>query len=287
VSFYAVVIAQPAEGNTIVNVGTLYRPDGTPEDEDEERIEEGDRPWRQAFLIGRPDGTIRPRDNITRAEIATIFFRLIEDEVREEYWMQSNPFNDVALERWFNNAISTTVNMGLFQGIADDLFFPEQDITRGELATVLVRFMAFESIGPFALVLGDDQFNDIADHWARAYINRAAEEGWVEGSEGLNGRFRPGDAITRMEAAAMINRMFQRLVESPECLLEGMVDWPDNANPNLEEAWYFLYIQMATNSYTYRWRSDSDYYKELLEIIPPRAWHLLERPNSQPGDIFN
>ena len=247
----------------------------------------GDDPWRQAFLIGRtvPAGQerpIAPRDNITRAEVATIFFRLIEDEVREEYWMQTNPFDDVELQNWFNNAISTTHNMGLLRGIGGTSFAPNQNITRGELAAVLVRFMERDQIGAFSLSLNDgDQFNDIVSHWAREYINEAARQGWVLGY--ADGTFRPSQPITRAETAAMINRLFQRLIETPECRLYDMVTWPDNQNQN---SWYFLYMYMATNSYTYRWRTDAHPYKELIEIIDPREWWRLERPNSRPEHIF-
>jgi len=246
-------------------------------------IEEEPYPWREAFLIGvaieggeRP---INPSGNITRAQVATIFFRLIEDEVRYDYWEQANPFSDVVLENWFNNAISTTTNMGLFTGVGEGRFAPNQNITRGELAAVLVRFMDRDQVGPFDA--DSDQFSDIADHWARAYINEAAAEGWIQGYP--DGTFRPGQPITRAETAAMINRIFQRLIETPDCRLYDMVTWPDNQD---EDRWFFLYIYMATNSYTYRWRDDSDRYKELVEIIEPRDWTVLEQPNSRPGDIL-
>ena len=238
----------------------------------------GNNPQREAFLIGRT-GTIDPRNHITRAEIATIFFRLVEDEVREAYWVQTNPFDDVTRNRWFNNAISTATNMRLFTGVASGQFAPEQNITRGELAAVLVRFMDRDQVGAFAR--GGDRFSDIAGHWARAYINEASAQGWILGFP--NGTFCPNQAVTRAETAAMINRMFQRLIETPDCRLTNMISWPDNQNPN---SWYFLYMYMATNSYTYRPRTDSNTYKELISIIEPREWWRLERPDSVPRDIF-
>ena len=255
---------------------------------------EPEAPWRQAFLIGRnvpgaskEDRPIAPHDNITRAEIATIIFRLIEDQTREEHWRQTNPFNDVALEQWFNNAISTTTHMGLFRGITENTFAPGQDITRAELAAVLVRFMERDQIGQFsaAVPASGDAFPDIADHWAKEYINRAAEKGWVRGFP--DGTFGPRQVITRAEAAAMINRMFERLIESPECRLDDMITWYDNQNP---ESWFFLYMYMATNSYTYQWdgrvREDGLRLKDLVEIINPRRWEVLERPWSEPGHIL-
>ncbi|MCL2568325.1 MAG: S-layer homology domain-containing protein [Oscillospiraceae bacterium] len=243
-------------------------------------------PSRQAFLIGLAADygqprQINPRGNITRAEVATIFFRLISDEARAHYWAQSNAFDDVVLQQWFNNAVSTTTHMGIFEGVGDDRFAPHQNITRGELAAVIVRFMYRDQIGSFAA--GADQFNDITGHWARAYINEAGRQGWVEGPDGLGGPFNPNQPITRAETAAMVNRMFERLIETPSCRLSNMITWPDNANQN---SWYFLYMYMASNSYTYRWRANSDTFKELITIIDPRNWAALERPNSRPQDIF-
>ncbi|MCL2843631.1 MAG: InlB B-repeat-containing protein, partial [Oscillospiraceae bacterium] len=234
---------------------------------------------RQAYMIGRPDGLIHPRDNITRAEIATIFFRLITDEMREEYWTQTHPFSDVRLGNWFNNAVATTTNMGLFRGVREGYFAPHQAITRGELAAVMARFFPAAELGPFAA--GEDMFRDIADHWAREYINFAAENGWVEGPEGIGGPFNPSIPITRAETAAMVNRIFKRLLECPQGLHPDMLTWPDNSN---EESWYFLHKKAATNSYTYEWL-ECGVYKTWTSTIEPRDWSVLERPNSRPEDI--
>ncbi|MCL2827505.1 MAG: InlB B-repeat-containing protein [Oscillospiraceae bacterium] len=240
---------------------------------------------RQAFLIGADTGLINPHGDITRAEVATIFFRLITDEARDAYWTQTHPFDDVQLTDWFNNAVGTTTNIGLFEGVAENRFAPRQEITRGELAAVLVRFMDFDTVGPLAA--DSDYFNDIADHWARAYINAAARNGWIQGPDGIGGLFHPTESLTRAEAAAMVNRIFGRLVETPQCLLEDMVIWDDNptAPAGEEDSWYYLYIYMATNSYTYEWRADGAF-KTLLELIAPREWWRLERPDSTPNSIF-
>jgi len=253
-----------------------------PADTPQETPEDTEVLERQAYLIGNDLGLIRPRGNITRAEVATIFFRLISDNERANYWMQTNPFNDVELNNWFNNAVSTTTNMGLFQGVSPDTFAPQRNITRGEFAAVMARFFANgEGVDVGTLANGSDEFNDIAGHWARDYINIAASNGWVQGPEGLGGPFNPNQAVTRAEVAAMINRIFGRLQESTSDLLPNMVTWPDNAN---EGAWYYLYIQSATNSYTFEWKT-GNVYERWLELITPRDWTVLERPNSRPGDI--
>ena len=233
---------------------------------------------RHAYLIGNPEGMIRPNDNITRAEAATIFFRLISDHARQQYWSLENPYSDVRKNDWFNNAVSTTTSMGLFQGVTSEIFAPGDAITRGELAAVIVRFMDTRG-NP---VITSDRFNDIADHWAREYINRAAERGWLHGNTGLGGAFRPMDPITRAEAAATINRIFGRLPESAADLLPGMISWPDNSDP---DSWYYLYLQSASNSYVYERKSDG-IHERWLTIIPTRDWIKLERPNSVPEGIL-
>ena len=234
---------------------------------------------RQAYLIGRGDGFIRPHANITRAEVATIFFRLISDEARANYWEQANTFPDVQLTNWFNNAVSTTTNAGVFSGFPNGTFAPNQTITRAELAAAVVRFMG----GSGNTVSTTNSFTDISNHWARNYINTAAENGWVQGANGIGGAFNPDRPITRAETAAIINRIFVRLSESPDDLLRDyMLTWPDNAN---EDIWYFLYMQSASNSYYYKMR-DCDVFSIWLEIAQPRDWTVLERPYSRPGDIL-
>jgi uncharacterized repeat protein (TIGR02543 family) len=235
---------------------------------------------RQAYLIGTDDGIIRPNANITRAEVATIFFRIITDNERAMYWMQENDFPDVALHNWFNNAVSTMANADVFTGFPNGTFAPNQTITRGEMAAAIVRFTE-RTNGMNDVDLWANHFIDIDGHWAADYINTAAASGWMQGYVG--GTFRPDQAITRAEVAAMVNRMSGRLVESAEDLLPDMLTWPDNANAN---AWYYLYIQSATNSYTFEWRGANDAFERWITIIPARNWAVLERPDSRPGDIL-
>ena len=228
---------------------------------------------RQAYLIGTPDGLIRPNDNITRAEVATIFFRLITDGARAGYWTQSNPYADVRLPDWFNNAVSTMTNAGIFVGRPDGTFAPNQTITRAEMAAVIVRFMReTDDMG-----LRDNKFSDIDYHWAADYINIAALNGWAQGPHGMGGAFYPERPITRAEAAAMVNRIMGRLQENFYDLLPYMRTWSDNAYQN---AWYFFYIQSATNSYTFEWRG---IFENWSAIIEPPEWWRLERPYSVPG----
>ena len=232
---------------------------------------------RQAYLIGTDTGLIRPDVNITRADVAAIFFRLIDDDMRAANWTKTNPYLDVALENWFNNAVSTTTRLGIFRGRSDGTFAPNDPITRAELATAVTRFMDVAGMAN----IGNDFFNDIHGHWANAHINTAATHNWVQGPDGHGGAFYPDRPITRAETAAIINRIFQRLPETPADLLPDMITWPDNTNIG---AWYYLYIQAASNSYTYEMRPDG-IHERWLSLIPARDWAALERPNSTPGDI--
>ena len=198
------------------------------------------------------------------------------DNDRAQYWTQANPFPDVELNQWFNNAVSTTTNADIFMGMPDGNFQPSRAITRAEFAAAVVRFMNVQhrEVAPL--------FNDIAGHWATNYISTAASLGWVMGYEGLDGQFLPNQAITRAEAAAMINRMLSRLPKTPHDLLQSMRIWPDNMNP---AAWYYLHIQEATNSHYYEMKEDNIHEKWIKLILPERPWHLLELPTSTPEDI--
>jgi len=377
---------------------------------------------RQAYLFGSDDGLIRPNDDITRAEIASIFFQQITDDTRATYWLQENPFPDVEMYDSFNNAVSTTTNVSLFRGMPDGTFAPEQSITRAEMTAVIVRFMlgdmddevlyddVYEEVDENAeeeydyddayyenadeaaydvaeeeeidevayeemyeetvnesdydntdyenseeatyddadyenseeaayieaineeelyedaydevyedavneydnddtyyenaeetayedavneeieddadeMVLSDDYFDDINGHWAARYINAAAEAGWVQGRHGLGYAFYPDSVLTRAEAAAMVNRIFDRLSESSDDLLpDEMQTWEDN---DYEDAWFYFYVQAATNSYSFTFREYGDYvFENWVSIIPARNWEVLEQPDSVPEDIL-
>jgi len=229
-------------------------------------------------MIGfREDGTIRPQANITRAEVTTIFFRLITDQHRANIWSQTNSFGDVAAERWFNNPISTMERGGLFAGLPlGSNFNPNQAATRAEFAAMVVNHLG---LGHYR-VTGGHAFTDIGGHWASDAINVAYLQGWVRGFG--DGTFRPDQLITRAEVAALVNRALGRLPETADDLLPGMIMWPDNMNPN---TWYFLYIQEATNSHHHQPKEDG-IHETWTHLIDPRNWRALERPYSMPWDIL-
>ena len=222
-----------------------------------------------AYIAGYEDGTVRPDGNITRAEVATIFFRLMTDEYRETCWSTSSGFTDVTAANWYNNAISTTANAGWVSGYPDGTFRPDAYITRAEFATIAARFLS-DVYG------GTSMFTDITGHWAEDYITRAAAAGWINGY--ADGTFRPNAYITRAEAVTLINRMLDRTPDANH-LLADMVRWPDNP----ETAWYYADIQEATNSHDYT-RAGTGNYEVWTELLANRDWAALEEIWSQAND---
>ncbi len=197
-----------------------------------------------AYIMGYPDGSVRPDDNINRAEVVTIFFRLLKEEIREQNLVDQSSFADVTADDWYNKAISTMEKLGIVQGKGEGLFAPEDYITRAEFAAICARFDDSE----YEVI---DSFTDVAGHWAEADIHEAAAYGWIKGYE--DGTFKPDQLISRAEAMTMINRVLNRIPESADDLYEEMVVWPDNADV---DAWYYLAVQEATNSHTYEKKDD-------------------------------
>ncbi len=223
---------------------------------------------------------VKPQGKITRAEVATIFFRMLTDESRNEYWSQSNDFTDVAAGAWYNNAISTMANAGILDGYEDGSFHPNGYITRAEFATIAVRFFDLS-------YQGEDLFPDIDGHWAQDYINQAADAGIIEGYP--DGTFGPQKQITRAEAVTMVNRTLDRHPD-PDHFLKDMLVWPDNLDT---EAWYYADIQEATNSHEYQVKKDAqgNEYEVWTKILPIRDWEALEKEwsdansSENPGDV--
>ena len=196
-----------------------------------------------AYIVGYEDGTVRPNANISRAEVAAIFFRLLKDDVRDDNLTANSVFTDVALGKWYNKSISTMAKIGIVKGRTANTFVPNAAITRAEFAAICSRFDRSD-------VEVQSNFNDISGHWAENEIRRAASLGWIQGY--TDGSFKPDQNITRAEAASMINRMLHRLPETVEDLLDGMVQWQDN-NPS---DWYYINMQEATNSHDFKQKGE-------------------------------
>lgn len=214
-----------------------------------------------AYIVGGPDGTVRPNDSMTRAGVATIFFRLLKDSVRDANLLTGCTYTDVPDGHWANTAISTMTGLDIVRGYDAAAFGPGDPITRAQFAAICARFDTGKSNG-------SRTFSDIEGHWAKAYIERAAELGWISGFQ--DGTFRPDAYITRAQAVTMINRMLNRLPEDPSDLLPGMNVWPD-CRPG---DWFYLAIQEATNSHDYRRKAGS--YETWTDLNANPDWTRYE-----------
>ena len=216
------------------------------------------------YIIGYEDGTVKPNAGITRAEVATIFFRLLTDEARERFWSETNAYTDVADGSWYNNAISTLSNIGILGGYEDGTFRPNASITRAEFAKIAVSFFDWADIE------AANNFVDVRDSaWYANYVAVAAKIGLIEGYGG--NVFRPDATITRAEACTIINRTLGRAPDADHLLPVGQMNtWPDNADTGV---WYYAQIQEATNSHDYRWIGDIEQWTAKL---PEPDWDKLQ-----------
>ena len=215
-----------------------------------------------AYIVGYPDKTVRPQNGITRAEVATIFFRLLTDETRNANSTKSNSYSDVETA-WYNHAVSTLSAMGIVKGDSNGKFNPNAPITRAEFAAIAARF--------------DDKansttadFSDIVSHWAKNEISAASNNGWINGYP--DGTFRPDNKITRAEAMTLVNRVLKRLPETAEDLHDDMIKWSDNSDAS---QWFYLAVQEATNSHYYKAKENK--FEKWSELRDTRDWTELEK----------
>ena len=217
-----------------------------------------------AYVVGYPDGMVYPQKNITRAEVATIFFRLLEDETREANMTKSNGYNDMKDGAWYTCAVSTLSKMGIIKGYEDGSFKPDASISRAEFAAIAARFDPDGDTTPAT-------FSDVSSHWAKDEISIAANHGWIKGYE--DGSFKPDQKITRAETMTLVNRVLKRLPETKDDLHKDMKTWPDNQN---ESAWFYLAVQEATNSHYQKLKKDGTH--ETWESMrETRDWAALEK----------
>ena len=217
-----------------------------------------------AYVVGYPDGMVYPQKNITRAEVATIFFRLLEDETREANMTKSNGYNDMKDGAWYTCAVSTLSKMGIIKGYEDGSFKPDASISRAEFAAIAARFDPDGDKTPAT-------FSDVSSHWAKDEISIAANHGWIKGYE--DGSFKPDQKITRAETMTLVNRVLKRLPETKDDLHKDMKTWPDNQN---ESAWFYLAVQEATNSHYQKLKKDG-IHETWESMRETRDWAALEK----------
>lgn len=219
-----------------------------------------------SYIIGYKDGYLRPYGNISRGETATIFFRMLTDKTRTEYWSQTNPYTDVAAEKWCSNAISTLHRMGIIDGYSDGTFRPDGPITRAAFTKMAVNFFDYH------VKAYDGKFSDVEDSaWYAGYIQAAAELKLIEGFD--DGTFRPNDYITRAQACTIINRTLGRVPQGDHMNIKPLVTWPDCD----ADDWYYTAMMEATNSHDYKWITvNKEKTEEWTAKLPQRDWAALE-----------
>ena len=212
------------------------------------------------YIIGTPEGLSLPTANVTRAEVATIFFRLMTDDARAKFDSLDNNFSDVAKGKWYNRAISTLAKAGIIKGDPAGTYRPGDPITRAEMAAIIARFGDFKE--------GGKTFSDISGHWAQKYIELAASNGWINGNP--DGTFKPNNKITRAETVAMINRVLNRQTKDVSDLLpvSQMTNWSDNMDT---AKWYYRDMQEATNNHKAE-RVGNSIYEKWTEKLPDIDW---------------
>ncbi len=216
-----------------------------------------------AYIMGYPEGDVRPYGNITRAETVTMVFRLLKDSVRTSNLTEANSFYDVNESDWFNTAVSTLASMGIVEGRTETEFMPNANITRAEFATIFARLAEFDAVA-------EQNYGDVDSHWAEDHIYEASAYGWIAGYE--DDTFRPDKAINRAEAMTLVNRVLKRVPESKEDLLAGMTIWNDNADTT---AWYYLAVQEATNSHDHVMKNAA--YEKWTALTENKDWTVFEK----------
>ena len=216
-----------------------------------------------AYIIGYPEGDVRPSNNITRAEVTTIFFRLLKEDVRNMNLAYENSFGDVEILDWYNTAVSTMAKLGVVNGRNADTFDPNAFITRAEFAAICARFADAD-------VDAENKFTDVAGHWAEKEIYEAAEYGWIRGYE--DNTFKPDQYITRAEAMTLINRVLNRIPETADDLLDTMKKWSDNSDVSV---WYYIPVQEATNSHNYN--KKNNVYEKWTSLTENIDWTKYEK----------
>ena len=215
-----------------------------------------------SYLIGYSDGTVRPNGRITRAEVATIFFRLLTDDARQRNWSSENNFSDVSADKWYNNAVSTLCHMGVLGGYSDGTFRPNAPITRAEFAKIAVSFAQTNGSAVYSY------FTDVkTTDWFAPYVTAAKDSSLIEGYS--DGSFKPENRITRAEACTIVNRVLGRKPSKNHMKISGRIDWPDCTTAD----WFYEAIMEATNSHTYQMGKRVETWNGKL---PQRDWAALE-----------
>ena len=202
------------------------------------------------FIKGFSDGTFRPGGNVTRAQVAMMFYRLLKNQ----NVTGSVSFRDMDGREWYAEAVYTLAKLGIIQGYQDGSFHGNDSISRAAFTAIASRFLTAQG----QTLSGSAQFSDVpASHWAYDAITRSASYGWIGGY--ADGTFRPSDPITRAAVTAIINRMLGRAadrayVEAHFADLVTFTDTPDHT------AWYFYHVMEASNEHVFAFDDGQEYW---------------------------
>jgi choice-of-anchor A domain-containing protein len=210
--------------------------------------------YHKRYIMGYPDGNVRPKGLITRAEVAAIFARVLDLKANVK---GRQVYKDVNLKFWAAGYIEVVSEKGLFSGYKDNSFRPNKPITRAELATVVANYLKVNKSADYQVLIHN--FKDLAGHWAEASIEEIYRYQIINGYK--DGTFMPDKTITREETIKMVNQMLYR---GP---LKGVKpSYPDNLVTN----WSFGHIEEATRSHTSKY--DTDGSENLLIYTPEELW---------------
>ena len=203
------------------------------------RAAELNRRDHTAFLVGYAEGTFGPERNMTRAEVTTMFARLLTEQIEADK-AYSSTFNDVVKNCWAANYIGYMQQFGIVTGYTDGSFRPNAPVTRAEFAAIASRFEK--------LTQGSKSFTDVPDtHWAVKYINFAATRGWVTGY--ADGTFKPEHSITRAEVAAVTCRLLERSAD--QTYIRSHIGELRTFADVTESHWAYWYVMEAANGHDY------------------------------------
>ncbi len=202
-----------------------------------------------AYIMGYPDGEVKPNGNITREEVTAAFYRLLNPDYKATIETTEQDFPDVEAERWSNDSIATMANGNYVVGDTEGNFRPGKPITRAEFAVIASKFIEEAS------EIDENFFTDIDDHWAKDYILKVADEFWISGY--TNRTFRPDAYITRAEAMTIINRM---LVRYGDVDSDYAMQWPDVSKSD----WYYQSVIEATTDHKYE-RKENGWSEKWIE----------------------
>ena len=198
----------------------------------------------KAYIFGYADGTFRPDNNMSRAEAAAIFARLISEQKGEKISGKSN-FNDVSKNEWYSDYIGYLSKYGIIKGYSNSTFRPDDNVSRAEFVAMTVRFNSlFNDVKKGSYTV---KYTDVAtNYWAYSDVAYAKHAGWLNGY--ADGTFKGDNAITRAEVVTVVNRTTGRKADESYITKNVSVlnKFTDIRNNSM---WYYSDVMEAANTH--------------------------------------